>query len=75
MMTAGLTAIKAVRNGRILPYYTVSAAQLDINQQLGGLGSLLLPAVSKATGTLMKRILLLQVGYSDTLAGIAWSVF
>ncbi len=48
--------------------------QLDINQQLGGLGSIFITGSQQSYWHTDEKDSLLQVGYSDTLAGIAWSV-
>lgn len=56
-------------------YYTRRGkVQLDINQQLGGLGSLFITGSQQSYWYTDEKDSLLQVGYSDTLAGIAWSV-
>ncbi|MBF3355043.1 fimbrial usher BcfC, partial [Leptospira borgpetersenii serovar Hardjo-bovis] len=56
-------------------YYTRRGkVQLDINQQLGGLGSLFITGSQQSYWHTDEKDSLLQVGYSDTLAGIAWSV-
>ncbi|MBZ3661308.1 fimbria/pilus outer membrane usher protein [Salmonella enterica subsp. enterica serovar Kentucky] len=74
--TIGLTAIKAGRNGRIITIFIIpeGKVQLDINQQLGGLGSLFITGSQQSYWHTDEKDSLLQVGYSDTLAGIAWSV-
>ncbi|EBP3801694.1 fimbria/pilus outer membrane usher protein [Salmonella enterica subsp. enterica] len=56
-------------------YYTRRGkVQLDINQQLGGLGSLFITGSQQSYWHTDEKDSLLQVGYSDTLAGIAWSI-
>lgn len=56
-------------------YYTRRGkVQLDINQQLGGMGSLFITGSQQSYWHTDEKDSLLQVGYSDTLAGIAWSV-
>ncbi|ECG8588591.1 fimbrial biogenesis outer membrane usher protein [Salmonella enterica subsp. salamae] len=56
-------------------YYTRRGkVQLDINQQLGGLGSLFITGSQQSYWHTDETDSLLQVGYSDTLAGIAWSI-
>lgn len=56
-------------------YYTRRGkVQLDINQQLGGLGSIFITGSQQSYWHTDEKDSLLQVGYSDTLAGIAWSV-
>lgn len=54
--------------------YREGKVQLDINQQLGGLGSLFITGSQQSYWHTDEKDSLLQVGYSDTLAGIAWSV-
>lgn len=75
-MTIGLTAIKAGRNGRIITIFIIREGQSTTRYQSTArrVGIAFITGSQQSYWHTDEKDSLLQVGYSDTLAGIAWSV-
>ncbi len=75
-MTVGLTAIKAGRNGRIITIFITPGGESTTRYQSTArrVGIAFITGSQQSYWHTDEKDSLLQVGYSDTLAGIAWSV-
>lgn len=75
-MTIGLTAIKAGRNGRIITTFITPEGESTTRYQSTArrVGIAFITGSQQSYWHTDEKDSLLQVGYSDTLAGIAWSV-